>query len=161
MEAMQRGDVEISWLRDRVERGDKPAATEMDAEGQEMRAMIARWKELVVKEKILYRRSKYGLQAVLPREMRAEVFAQLHGLAHVGGHLGRDRTYMKARCRTWWPGYKSDLKPPLKSSHNGRSQAVSFLKRDVYKKTVTPLAAFAASGHLRDVVRVAVSILIQ
>ena len=46
---------------------------------------------------------------MLPRELRAAVFHQMHGLAQVGGHLGRDRTYIKTRCRVWWPGYKNDL----------------------------------------------------
>eukprot|EP00919_Chromeraceae_sp_WS-2016_P035496 GHVR01084185.1.p1 GENE.GHVR01084185.1~~GHVR01084185.1.p1 ORF type:complete len:100 (-),score=2.28 GHVR01084185.1:208-507(-) len=54
---------------------------------------------------LLYRKSKYGYQSIIPPSLRMELFRQMHGLAHVGGHLGRDRTYHKVRERVWWPGY--------------------------------------------------------
>ena len=99
-------------------RNERPKPDELDTEGQDVRAMIQRWRELMVREGVLYRKSKYGLQAVLPRGLRVEIFHQMHGLAHVGGHLGRDRTYQKTRNRVWWPGYKRDLARWVKSCHS-------------------------------------------
>ena len=84
MRGVQGEDREIAHLRDCVANGNRPRADELDTEGQEMRAMVQRWNELVVREGILYRKSKVGLQAVLPRELRVKVFNQMHGLAHVG-----------------------------------------------------------------------------
>ena len=60
MKTIQEADGDIHRLRDWVVRDRRPMPEELDAEGQEMRAMLARWKELVVQEEILYRRSKYG-----------------------------------------------------------------------------------------------------
>ena len=118
MQSVQEEDRDIRRLRDWVKNDRKPQPEEMDAEGQEMRAMCSRWKEMTVREEILYRKSKYGLQAVLPGALRIRIFQQVHGLAHVGGHLGRDRTYQKARSRVWWPGYKGDLARWVKSCHS-------------------------------------------
>ena len=39
---------------------------------------------------------------MVPRELRTDGFHQMHGRAHVGGHLGRDRTYVRVRMRAWW-----------------------------------------------------------
>ena len=71
--------------------------------------MVTRWKELKVQEGILYRQAKKSLQALVPRELRVDVFWQMHGKAHVGGHMGRDCTYVRVRTRACWPWYKLDM----------------------------------------------------
>lgn len=109
MKGIQDSDLTITLLWARVADNDRPAPEEMDNEGQEFRAMVQRWKELSVIDGILYRKSKYGQQAVIPPSLRMEIFRQMHGMPHVGGHLGRDRTYHRVRDRVWWPGYKTDL----------------------------------------------------
>eukprot|EP00919_Chromeraceae_sp_WS-2016_P058161 GHVR01138024.1.p1 GENE.GHVR01138024.1~~GHVR01138024.1.p1 ORF type:complete len:127 (-),score=3.75 GHVR01138024.1:22-402(-) len=82
--------------------------------------MVQRWKELSVIDGILYRKSKYGQQAVIPPSLRVEIFRQMLGMAHVGVHLGRDRTYHKVRGRVWWPGYKIDLTRWVRSCRIGK-----------------------------------------
>ena len=115
LKSVQEADSTITRLRKSVEEGKRPLAVELDGEGQDLRAMVQRWKELTVLDGILYRRGKHGLQAVIPGGLRVQIFHQMHGLAHVGGHLGRDRTYIRVRSRAWWPGYKNDLARWVKS----------------------------------------------
>eukprot|EP00919_Chromeraceae_sp_WS-2016_P026603 GHVR01063137.1.p2 GENE.GHVR01063137.1~~GHVR01063137.1.p2 ORF type:complete len:121 (+),score=8.98 GHVR01063137.1:256-618(+) len=91
--------------------------------------MVQRWRELTVREGILYREGKHGLQAVIPGNLRLQIFHQMHGLAHVGGHLGRDRTYQRERSRVWWPGYKNDLSRWVKSCcSSGRRETAKAAK---------------------------------
>lgn len=107
--AIQEADDTIAILRTWVEEGIRPKPAELDKEGQEMRAMVSRWKELTVIDHVLYCQSKPQLQAVVSKGLRVELFQQMHGVAHVGGHLGRDRTYKRINKRVWWPGYKADI----------------------------------------------------
>ena len=79
MKAAQEKDPDVSRVMSWVQRDQKPSPKEM---------------ELKVRDGILYRQGMSGLHAVVPRELRSYVFQQMHGQAHVGGHMGRDRTYM-------------------------------------------------------------------
>ena len=49
-----------------VQRGQRPAPAEMDAENQDVRAMVTWWKELEMQEGILYCIGNNAVQAVVP-----------------------------------------------------------------------------------------------
>ena len=48
------------------------------------------------------------LLPVIPRHMRAEALRLIHD-APLSGHMGRDRTWKRARDNFWWPNMKHDV----------------------------------------------------
>ena len=48
------------------------------------------------------------LLPVIPRSLRAEALRLVHD-APLSGHMGRDRTWLRARDNFWWPNMKQDL----------------------------------------------------
>ena len=85
-----------SWLED----DHRPSPQELDGEGQEVGKMCAIWNSMCLKNEVVCRRSKFGLQAVVPAALRVRIFQHLHANPVQGGHLGRNRMYSMIQERS-------------------------------------------------------------
>ncbi len=91
-----------------------PKKNEYSREDPEIKVLLTRWKQLVLKEGILYRKMVHPwkeqpvLQVVLPRSLRLIILRQLHDL-RISGHQGVARTMHKVQQRYYWPGYAQDV----------------------------------------------------
>jgi hypothetical protein len=69
MKMAQDEDEAVSLVKAWVEADERPQAFQLDAESQEVRAMVCRWHVLFVRDEILMRRAPRGDQVVLPRSI--------------------------------------------------------------------------------------------
>ena len=110
----QRQDSEIAPVFGWKTLGERPPYREMEAECPEIRHYWCQWEYLEVHDGVLLRRffRKDGtgehLQLVVPKVLRREVMAQMHG-SLLGGHLGRKKTREKTLQRYYWYGLRSDI----------------------------------------------------
>jgi hypothetical protein len=105
----QDNDDPISWVRDCVERRDRPPSGDLGAESQEFRKLVSRWTELEVLDGILVRIRLGKAQAVLPHNLGQVVFRHIHASPLSAEHMGCDRTYSRMREKAWCPGYRADI----------------------------------------------------
>ena len=79
------------------------------------KASLGQWNQLVLKDRILYRRFESPhqtdvsfLQPVVPYCLREEVLKLGHD-ARTAGHLGQARTLKITQKSYYWPGYREDI----------------------------------------------------
>ena len=77
--------------------------------GPEVVAYWSRWSELVLKNRVLYRKwfqpekKEPHLQLIVPVSCRKEILDQLHSSPVSGGHFKVEKTLLRIRQRFWWP----------------------------------------------------------
>ena len=97
----QEEDSVISVVLPWVKSGTVPSRTERKKLGVVERALVNQLKRLEVNQKgVLVRRSKDGVQVVVPEEYKKLVYAELHEKM---GHLGAKRVVQLAQERFYWP----------------------------------------------------------
>lgn len=127
----QRTDPTLARVIFFVDRKKRPSRRERDNETVPVLRLLKHWEKLVVKDSVLYRRSKDRLgkirhQLVLPHSLRAAVLKGTHDDA---GHQGQSRTLHLMCQRFFWSGMDTDVK-----------KYVSHCKRCVVGKTQEPEA---------------------
>lgn len=111
LESRQSEDDDIFWtVQKKSESAEKPLWRDILAESAGKKALWAKWNELEVKDRILYKKStpKRGRRIVLPHSLRWEVFSHLHNQPF-GCHRGITKVTDGLRARVYWPGMKDDV----------------------------------------------------
>ncbi len=102
----------IDWLETR---GKRPTWGEISSEGPWLKTLWGAWKQLVIKDRVLYRRweSDTGEEVryllVVPRSMQEEVLRQLHD-SPTGGHLGMKKLLDRVKHRFYWQGMRDSVR---------------------------------------------------
>ena len=87
--------------------------------GPEVVAYWSRWSELVLKNRVLYRKwfkpekNEPHLQLIVPVSCRKEILDQLHTSPVSGGHFKVEKTLLRIRQRFWWHFMKRDIEKKL------------------------------------------------
>ncbi len=123
-EALRKAQMEdeiVGWFVQLKERGEnRPEWKEVSHLPKSHKTYWSVWKQLVVKEGLLYRQwesdagDSMRLRLVLPKQFREEVLGELHG-GHLSGHLGVHKTMAKVKYRYFWPGMSADIRSFLRS----------------------------------------------
>lgn len=116
LKQMQQNDPDLARIVTLLhENTEPPSRLEQMVENEVVRALCAQWPKLTLKDGLLYRTwyskhcgSREILQLVTPRELRNELFSQIH-CSRVGGHLGISKTLARVRRRFYWPNCKADI----------------------------------------------------
>ena len=78
-----------------------------DLEKRNIRKQAANF---IVKDNLLYRKSKDGIRRVISTpEEQMRIIHDLHEMAVGGGHFGINATYYKVRERYWWNKLRLDV----------------------------------------------------
>ena len=87
--------------------------------GPEVVAYWSRWSELVLKNRVLFRKwfqpekNEPHLQLIVPVSCRKEILDQLHTSPVSGGHFKVEKTLMRIRQRFWWPFMRRGIENKL------------------------------------------------
>ena len=87
--------------------------------GPEVVAYWSRWSELVLKNRVLYRKwfqpeqNEPHLQLIVPVSCRKKILDQLHTSPVSGGHFKVEKTLLRIRQRFWWPFMRRDIEKKL------------------------------------------------
>lgn len=119
-EAQMEDDI-VGWVVKLKGRGEnRPEWKDVSHLPKSHKAYWSVWKQLVVKEGLLYRQwesdtgDSVRLRLVLPKQFREEVLGELHG-GQLSGHLGVHKTMAKVKYRYFWPGMSADIRSFLRS----------------------------------------------
>jgi len=110
----QKADSRVGKVYEWVEKKDRPSNKEIATYGEEVKTLMARWKQLTIEDGVLVRHVREDgtpreiCQIVLPAPLRELVLHQLHDLRIVG-HLGIQRTVGRVKHRFYWPGVALDV----------------------------------------------------
>lgn len=108
----QKLDEDIEPVRQCVKQGTKPNQEDMTSWSSTARRLCKEWKKLRLEDEVLYRAIHDNIepepiyQLVLPKEMKTDIFTELHNKA---GHFGNEKTYSMIRQRFYWPEMKADI----------------------------------------------------
>lgn len=93
-----------------------PSKNELNQEDPEVVKYFRHWKNLTLKNGILYRKTNFDnqeiKQLVLPTKFRDTVLNCLHDQV---GHQGQDRTLSLVKSRFFWPGFETDVQNKVKT----------------------------------------------
>ena len=80
-----------------------------------VRNNIKKYKQYVVKNDLLMRRSNPPVPYVPQGEIRRSILKIYHDTAANGAHFGRDKTTQKIKLRYYWPSMNKDIEHYVKS----------------------------------------------
>ena len=112
--AAQQIDAVTGKVYEWIQTDKRPDSRELAKLCEETKNLVARWKQLSIRDGILVRQiydcvtGKEVYQTVLPSVLRQSVLHQLHDLRLVG-HLGIQRTVQRVKQRFYWPGITLDV----------------------------------------------------
>ena len=116
VEKFQRQDEDLSVILNWIENNDeRPGWSIVAPCSRTTKILWAQWDSLRVLQKCLYRlwegttamESRY--QLIVPKELRDEVLAQVHG-TETSGHFGVNKTLQRLKQRFYWPSCRFDVK---------------------------------------------------
>lgn len=147
MSAFQAEDSEIRVILElKAISQEKPPKSKIVQYTANVRTLWSLWESLIVKDNLLWREHENAsLRLVLPKNLRNEVFEQLHS-HRIAGHLGRDRTIASIKKRFYWPNFSSDIKRWVQSCDMcarrkpGPGQAKSELQQEISYKRLDRIA---------------------
>ena len=115
--AKQEEDPHLSLVKRWKEQDEDspPDKDDLATHSEIVKALCARWKNLVIHKGVLYRKwsEKHDpgvttFQLVAPASIQTDIFEKLHG-SRLGGHFGITRTIANFRRRFYWVRMKADL----------------------------------------------------
>ena len=112
----QRKDSDLARVIELVERDTRLTERQRKKEPPGVMRLLSYWVSLVIRDKVLYKRSKvldsdYD-RVVIPKSRRQQVLGMVHDDL---GHLGRDKTISVAQERFFWVGLAKDVENKIKS----------------------------------------------
>ena len=117
---LQQNDVDVGPIvRMRLQSADQPPFDAIRSESKNTKIYWAQWPRLVIRDGVVYRVSfdkvgrPNGLQLLTPTSLRCEIIDCVHtGLT--GSHIGVARTMAQLSRRSWWTGWRADVRRQLK-----------------------------------------------
>ena len=80
---------------------------------------------------------------IIPKEMRKEIFYQLHDSPMSGGHFGVEKTLARIKQRFWWPSLKTSVEKHIANCDRCAARSTAGIKRKA------DLQAFSVHGACR------------
>ena len=114
LETLQKDDLIVNTALSWVKQGERPSWSDMRNEGAVLRRFWTMWKQLTLKDGLLYVLAKESttnspvLRLVAPHQVRTAILEFLHD-HRTAAHLGITKTHKKVRDRFWWPQLKKDV----------------------------------------------------
>ena len=117
------------------------------------------WDDLATSNNFLYRKWKPSnrvnecWQAFIPKDLRNEIFYQLHDSPMNGGHFGVDKTLARIKQRFWWPSLKTSVEKHVANCDRCGARSTAGIKRKAELQTFSVHGAFKtmAADILRPV----------
>ena len=116
LQEAQQQDADIGpVLRLRLQQTEAPQVEAMLPQSEASKIIWSQWQQLELHNGVLYRRHTIQqgradvLQLLVPAVLKDDYMKQAHG-GMCGGHLGLRRTLEQVRRRTYWVGWRRDVK---------------------------------------------------
>ena len=108
------------------------------------------WEDLATSNGVLYRKWKPSnrvnecWQAIIPKEMRNEIFYQLHDSPMSGGHFGVEKTLASIKQRFCWPSLKRSVEKHIANCDRCAARYTAGIER------TAELQTFPVQGGFRS-----------
>ena len=113
-------DESLEWLMRAKEKGEvRPDWETLSHLPASTKSYWSQWNQLAIHKGVICRRyeaddgKSLRWQIILPRKLREEVLAEIHG-GPLGGHLGVKKTLTKVKAKYYWPGLMADVRSHLR-----------------------------------------------